>query len=117
MNRFVWTCLKCNRRVIDFRRTNLKCCSEPMVNGDAKDRKEFYYRYIVSADWKKKSDEAKQRAGNRCQVCNQSGRVVTLNTHHRTYKNLGNEKPEDLTVLCEDCHETFHRNKRLPEVA
>lgn len=117
MNNFKWSCLKCGRIVIDFRRRNLKCCSEPMINGDARDRREFYYRYIVSADWKKKSDEAKKRAGHRCQVCNQSGRMVTLNTHHRTYKNLGHEKPDDLTVLCEGCHDVFHKAGRLAAIA
>lgn len=85
----------------------------PGLRASAKDRREFYYRYIVSPDWKKKADEAKRRAGYRCQVCNKSNKIVTLNTHHRTYENLGNEKSDDLTVLCAGCHDTFHKAGRL----
>lgn len=111
----LWTCLKCGRKTLDFRRR--KCCSEPMVSGDAQNKRAFYYRYCASPEWAKKSKEAKQRAGNRCQLCNQSNRVSVLNTHHRTYKNLGNEKAEDLIVLCDECHAVFHKNRRLVEIA
>jgi hypothetical protein len=30
--------------------------------------------------------------------------VVKLEVHHRTYTRLGFEIPEDITVLCDDCH-------------
>ncbi len=69
-----------------------------------------YYEYIKSAEWKEKSDAAKERAGYRCQVCNSPD---NLNTHHRTYANLGHEPPEDLFVLCHDCHELFSKNGKL----
>lgn len=28
--------------------------------------------------------------------------------HHRTYERLGRERPADLTVLCESCHQRYH---------
>ena len=69
-----------------------------------------YYDYIKSDKWKRISRAAKERAGYKCQLCNSKG---TLNTHHRTYENLGNERPEDLIVLCESCHTIFHDNGRI----
>lgn len=115
---FVWTCLKCGRKVMNFRNTNLRCCSERMTNGTRpSNKKQEYYRYIKSPDWKNKADEAKRRAGNRCQICNQSGKTATLNAHHRTYARLGNERPDDITVLCEGCHDTFHKSGKLAELA
>ena len=68
-----------------------------------------YYEYIKSAEWKSKADAAKERAGGRCQVCNKTG---NLNAHHRTYERLGKELPEDITVLCRDCHELYELNRK-----
>lgn len=33
--------------------------------------------------------------------------------HHLTYENLGNEKDEDLMLLCETCHQYMHKGKVL----
>jgi 5-methylcytosine-specific restriction endonuclease McrA len=57
-----------------------------------------------------KAQAAKRRAGFRCQVCNGTSR---LQAHHRHYLTLGNEKPEDITVLCAECHKLFSKNKRV----
>lgn len=38
---------------------------------------------------------------------------MTLDVHHRTYERLGNESPDDLTVLCRDCHKLFSQNGKL----
>jgi hypothetical protein len=64
-----------------------------------------YHFYIQSPEWKAKADAAKERADHRCQLCNGDG---VLHTHHRTYERLGNELPEDLIVLCANCHAKFH---------
>ncbi|MBX3060138.1 MAG: HNH endonuclease [Anaerolineae bacterium] len=71
-----------------------------------------YREYIQSAAWRKKAEEAKARAGNRCQVCNRSRAEVQLEAHHRTYERLGNELPEDITVLCRDCHQLYEDKKQ-----
>lgn len=65
-----------------------------------------YQEYLQTDAWRRKSDFMKARFGNRCQLCNRRG---NLNTHHRTYERVGEERMEDLTVLCRDCHERFHR--------
>jgi hypothetical protein len=41
----------------------------------------------------------------KCQVCNSPHNPEV---HHRTYKRLGDERPNDLIVLCSDCHAVFH---------
>lgn len=76
-----------------------------LLGGDRVD----YYEYIKSAEWKSKADAAKERAGGKCQICNKAG---NLNAHHRTYERLGKELPEDITVLCRDCHELYELNRK-----
>lgn len=72
-----------------------------------------YEEYLKSNIWREKADEAKKRAGYRCQVCNVSQAQVRLDAHHRTYERLGNELPEDITILCRNCHKLFHQAKKL----
>ena len=72
-----------------------------------------YYEYIASPEWKLKADNAKRKAGYRCQVCNHhKNEGAILDAHHRTYERLGHEDPSDITVLCRDCHELYESNKR-----
>lgn len=33
--------------------------------------------------------------------------------HHLTYKNLGNEKKDEMIILCEDCHRLVHHLIKL----
>lgn len=69
-----------------------------------------YREYLQSEHWLNMRRGALERAGWRCQVCNNKTR---LDVHHRTYERRGHELPDDLTVLCRSCHETFHKNGRL----
>lgn len=71
-----------------------------------------YRTYIQSEAWQARADAAKTRADWRCQVCNRPSSAVPLNAHHRTYERLGHERPEDITVLCRDCHELYESNRR-----
>jgi hypothetical protein len=64
-----------------------------------------YRSYLMTAHWREVSAKAKQRAGNRCQLCNCKG---NLESHHRTYERRGHEEDADLTVLCGDCHGKYH---------
>lgn len=74
----------------------------------------FDYRtYINSLEWKQKAEEAKKRVGHRCQICNRSRDETVLNAHHRTYERLGNELPEDITVLCRGCHRLYEKNRKM----
>jgi len=66
--------------------------------------KEEYQTYINSRQWKNKRAMALERAGYKCQRCGFSKWSKKLEVHHLTYDRFGNEIPEDLMVLCEDCH-------------
>lgn len=69
-----------------------------------------YPEYLKTEHWQEKRKEARERANERCQVCNAT---TTLNVHHRTYVRRGYEEPEDLIVLCKGCHQLFHDNGKL----
>lgn len=64
-----------------------------------------YHGYLDSEEWKEKRKEALKKANNRCVLCNSTN---NLQVHHRTYENVGDEKQNDLTVLCRECHSKFH---------
>lgn len=67
-----------------------------------------YEEYIGSERWGAMRMWALSRAGNRCEVCgNENG----LEVHHRSYENLGCERPGDLLVLCDACHVAYGRKK------
>lgn len=60
-----------------------------------------YEDYLKSEKWAVKRIFALHRAGNACERC---GYIFGLQVHHKHYRNLGHEPPEDLEVLCLDCH-------------
>lgn len=68
-----------------------------------------YLKYINSQTWARKRARALERAGYKCQVCNDDRH---LEVHHRTYERLGKERVMDLTVLCRECHHYFHELKK-----
>jgi len=65
-----------------------------------------YEDYLFTPEWLARREQAIERVGHRCQLCYSA---ENLNVHHRTYERRGNEKPSDLTVLCQSCHSWFHR--------
>lgn len=64
-------------------------------------QKGYKYYIAYSKRWKAKARACKKRFGYRCAICNSPR---NLEAHHRTYRNLFNEKQADLTCLCRDCH-------------
>lgn len=64
-----------------------------------------YAEYLQTEHWALVRLEALARAGHRCCLCSKRGR---LEVHHNTYDHLGDERPEDLAVLCGTCHPGFH---------
>lgn len=69
-----------------------------------------YDEYLKTDHWQQVRQEAHKRDGGRCRVCNSP---ENLNVHHRTYERLGEELPDDVTTLCQPCHEMFHANLKL----
>ncbi len=69
-----------------------------------------YGDYLQTPEWQETRRLALLRATFRCQTCNKS---KELNVHHRTYERLGRERQGDIIVLCDGCHELFHKNGKL----
>lgn len=75
---------------------------------------EFCRDYITSRQWRKVANEAKERAGYKCQLCGEYSK--RLDAHHNTYEHLGHEKPTDIIILCRECHSLHHTAKRYPKL-
>jgi 5-methylcytosine-specific restriction endonuclease McrA len=59
--------------------------------------------YTKTVKWKNKRKAKLDQVGRRCERCGSvTGR---MDVHHKTYDRLGNERLEDLIVLCTRCHE------------
>lgn len=65
-----------------------------------------YAEYLKTDHWQELRRQKLKQAKYRCQLCNSPN---NLEVHHRTYKNRGQEYLSDLTVLCDPCHERFHK--------
>ena len=68
-----------------------------------------YKKYLKTAHWQATSKAIRKRDGHKCRLCNDGG---LTDVHHRTYENLGREKPTDLITLCRRCHKLYEENKR-----
>lgn len=65
-----------------------------------------YYKYIHSPEWFQRTQEIRKRINGLCECCTMRyGSCV----HHRTYKRLGEELPEDLIHVCKQCHKMIHK--------
>jgi hypothetical protein len=64
-----------------------------------------YDAYLKTEAWQIRRSQALKDAKNRCQLCYST---KLLNVHHKTYERRGHELPEDLIVLCNDCHAKHH---------
>ena len=65
-----------------------------------------YGEYLKTKEWQQTRRRALKSAGYKCQLCGTDG--VQLHVHHKTYDNIGEEKPDDLIVLCKACHKKQH---------
>lgn len=65
-----------------------------------------YEEYLLTPEWRDKRQAALDQAEFACQLC---GSTDSLQVHHRTYERRGAERLADLTVLCAECHERFHK--------
>jgi hypothetical protein len=68
-------------------------------------RNDFSDRYeqrISSAQWKLLKRNIIEQRGSRCEQCGQEGGSLAL--HHLHYRTVGNERLEDVELLCAECH-------------
>lgn len=68
-------------------------------------KRQRYALYLQSPIWKAKRLTILEDRGYKCENC-QSRR--SLQVHHLTYVRVGKELPEDLRLLCRNCHEKVH---------
>lgn len=61
--------------------------------------------YMKSQQWISLKNMILIIQNNKCCLCEANER---LETHHTTYKRLGNELWSDLQLLCRDCHQAQH---------
>jgi 5-methylcytosine-specific restriction endonuclease McrA len=69
------------------------------------DPKKDYGAWLETDEWQAIREKALERAEHCCADC---GSERGLEVHHLTYRNLGAERPEDLVVVCSDCHVERH---------
>jgi 5-methylcytosine-specific restriction endonuclease McrA len=74
---------------------------------------EEYDKYLETPYWQsfRRSAFAKQRQrlGRNCRErCPKNGLETKLDVHHLTYERLGNEKIEDVQIVCKECHDKIH---------
>lgn len=77
-----------------------------------KSREQEYQEYISSPKWRRIAKAAIERAGGQCQKCGISKWTKKLEVHHVTYERFKNERPEDLMVLCPDCHKEEDKKRQ-----
>ena len=70
-----------------------------------------YQAYLGSEWWKKRRQRALERAGFRCEECGNPG----LEVHHLNYDHLGDERDEDLRVMCGCAHKQTHEDSNQKE--
>ena len=68
-------------------------------------REMSYQSYLQSKWWQFRRKWAISDFDNKCQRC---GFTHQLDAHHLSYENIGDERAEDLMVLCRRCHLDEH---------
>lgn len=67
-----------------------------------------YRTYIQSSAWRRTRERYwASKLPQDCYCCGMPRRAG-FHLHHRTYKNLGNERLMDLVPVCQRCHEEIH---------
>ncbi len=73
-----------------------------------------YKAYLLSPEWAQVKIDIYASRGRKCERC---GSNAKLQVHHKSYKNIFNEEPKDLEILCDICHKKEHGvNKKAKKV-
>lgn len=65
-----------------------------------------YDDYLRSDHWKMFKSAFKGESPYKCVSCESE---ESLDVHHLTYENIGNESFDDVAYLCRTCHKVVHR--------
>jgi hypothetical protein len=64
-----------------------------------------YQAYLRTPQWAERRARALKKAKNKCSMCSSK---KNLECHHRTYERIGQERDEDLLIICSVCHGAHH---------
>lgn len=65
-----------------------------------------YREYLKTEHWKDFREHVFEVRGRKCEDCGAEN--VSLHVHHENYEWLGEERLEDVRVLCRNCHKLRH---------
>lgn len=65
---------------------------------------EAYESYLKTPQWQERRAKVLRRAGYVCEACLEK---KATETHHTTYRHLGNEPLFELRAVCRECHESI----------
>lgn len=74
-----------------------------------------YLAYLQSPEWALKRAAVLRRANGRCEDCGERKRPLQI--HHSHYRDLWDEREQDLRALCLDCHRDadYYRDEKLED--
>lgn len=67
-----------------------------------------YHNYLQSSEWVEIRIAMLQYYDYTCARCGIKYKHYNLHVHHKTYKNIYNEQPDDLELICKQCHNKEH---------
>ena len=70
--------------------------------------KKQYHNYLKSKHWQNFRQQTLAKY-KRCSICHTK---YNLQINHVSYKNIGKEMKEDISVLCGKCHKELHFSKK-----
>jgi 5-methylcytosine-specific restriction endonuclease McrA len=73
------------------------------------EKEQKYKSYIQSAKWRSFKKTIISHRGEKCEKC--GSKPGSLDLHHKTYARLFNELPQDVMLLCRECHSNIHNKK------
>lgn len=72
-------------------------------------RMKYRAQYLATEHWRRTRMQALVHANCMCERCGRGEDEVILDVHHKPgHYFLGEEQPDDLVVLCRECHELEH---------
>jgi len=76
----------------------------------------FVRRYQGTKEYWEINNQARIRAGYKCEVCGGCGSAAhSIMVHHKD-RNFLNNSPENLQVLCPSCHQKIHDRMREKDI-
>ena len=66
--------------------------------------------YLNTRHWRRIRKYIYDKREGVCERCGQKYESAHMNVHHKTYEHIGDEREDELCLLCEHCHAIVHGN-------